>query len=119
MPSRHVEETILENRIVFQLIDRPGLSYKKLMGGVSNRRSNPNILNNAAYILEDRICVKDKKCESLGFVGPLWLALLNWYWLADVTTYEQAMAISTISHRFDRILIVSNDASVATLYPRL
>ena len=80
------------------------------------RSSNPNILANVLQILEDRIVTKARKCERLDRNGPVWLALLNDYWLTEPGTYRQALAQMSVEHRFQKILVVDGDGSVHTLY---
>jgi hypothetical protein len=115
-PTTEIEENILGNKIVFQVADSGRSSDKKVVGIAVNQRSSANILENARFILAERISAKAKKCASLNFRGPLWLALLNQYWLADAKTYERAMAGLEVSHCFDRILIVSTEGGVSCLY---
>lgn len=110
-----VAEVILGNRIKVQVVadDRP--SGKKVVGIITNANSSPDILKNAWHILESRIVVKARKCSSLPFVGPKWLALLNDYWLADNDTYQQAFDSFSVDHPFEKILLVSGNGSVAVL----
>ncbi len=111
-----VKLKILGNIITIHHIPEGRPSGKKVVGTVQNKNSSADILANATAILADRICVKGRKCKSLGSSGPLWLVLFNDYWLADVDTYKQALSKLSIEHVFERILIVSGDKSVATLY---
>lgn len=113
--SGSVEILILDNKITFQVIKTDEPLRKKIMAMVTNGKSSIDIQQTARFILDDRIIVKNKKCRSLRFGGPLWLALLNRYWLADPETYVLAVKDSTIPHRFDRIMIVSDDGSVSTI----
>jgi hypothetical protein len=74
-----------------------------------------DILTTASCILEERITEKEKRCRSLKFKGPVWLALRNHYLLADAETYRQAMKMFAIDHPFKKILLVSRDGSVDEL----
>lgn len=56
-------------------------SGHRIAGFVFNSRSSADIGLNARLLLQDRICAKNKICAALP--EPLWLALLNDYWLAD------------------------------------
>lgn len=111
-----VEESICGNAIGIQITSHEQPDPRKVHALVPNRKSSPNILSNARYILEERIATKAKKCGSLNFNGPLWLALINDYWLADSQTYQKAMAMIPLSHPFERILLISGDGFVAALY---
>jgi hypothetical protein len=62
------------------------------------------ILRNARLILEDRIRTKSARCS--GLTKPIWLAMLNDFWLADVDCYEEASRQLKLSHCFDRLFIV-------------
>jgi hypothetical protein len=75
-----------------------------------------DILTTASCILEERITTKAKKYRSLQSKGPLWLALLNCYRLADVEKYQTAMKKFSVDHPFEKILIVSHDGSVNVLF---
>ena len=90
----------------------------KLVGIVMNEKATADILANARFILDDRINVKNKKCQGLNWGGRLWLALFNDYWLASADTYRQAIGVSTIPHRFDRIVVIAGNATVETLYEK-
>ena len=57
---------------------------KKIAGFVVNTNSSADIGLNARLVLEDRIRTKSKICASLP--RPIWLAVLNDYWLADADT---------------------------------
>ena len=83
---------------------------------VVNQKSDAHIGSNARLILEERIATKSSKCRSLAFKGPLWLALLNDYFLASDETYRQAFAQLARPHAFDKITLISGNGSVATLY---
>src|SRR5216684_3134763 len=111
-----VEESICGNTIGIQITSHEQPDPRKVHALVPNRKSSPNILSNAQYILEERIVTKAKKCSSVNFEGPLWLALINDYWLADSQTYQQAIATMPLSHPFERILLISDYGSVVELY---
>ena len=66
--------------------------------------------------MEERIATKTKKCSAFASKGPVWLALRNDYFLADVETYRQAFAQIQHPHVFEKILLISGNGSVATLY---
>ena len=80
-----------------------------------NRFSNSNILANVLYMLEERISTKALKCSKLSFGGPIWLALINGYFLTDADTYRHGMQFITVDHPFEKILLVSEDGSVDML----
>jgi hypothetical protein len=107
--------TILDNDIELWVTRHGDPQYKKVSAIIYNRNSSPNILRNAAYALADRIGRKSLKCTPVK-KRPLWLALLNDYWLADADTYSLAMTGISIAHPFEKILMVSGDGSVTVLY---
>ena len=72
-----------------------------------------NILQNARLILEDRIKTKSARCSEL--TKPLWLAMLNDYWLADTDCYGEASGQLKLSHCFDRFFIVFDSCAVSEL----
>ncbi len=111
-----VSENILGNNIdiLVSADDRP--SGKKVVGIITNQKSSPDILQNAMTILQERIADKAKKCRSLAFNGPKWLALFNDYWLSDKDTYQQALGSFSLNHPFEKILLVSGNGSVNMLY---
>jgi hypothetical protein len=75
--------------------------------------NNP-IVTNARIILEERITTKAKKCKDVR--GEIWLGLLNNYDLADAGTYRSALGMFNVEHPFSKILLVSLDGAVETLY---
>lgn len=90
--------------------------HKKVSAVFINRSSNPDVLLNVTQILEDRIATKTRKCGHIRSRGPIWLALLNDYWLTDADTYRYALSRLSLQHPFQRILLVKGDRSVDTLY---
>jgi hypothetical protein len=104
------------NGNVIMIQRHEGHRAKKIWGGVSNPSSSPDILVNARYILEDRIIEKVKKCSKFVGRNPLWLALLNDYWLADADTYKDALSCFSQAHPFEKILLVNRDGTVASLF---
>lgn len=88
-------------------------SEKKVIGYVVNKNSSPDIGLNARLILEERIRTKSSICEKLP--KPIWLALLNDYWLADADSYELAAQQLGISHCFERLFLVSTTGAVTEL----
>ncbi len=89
----------------------------KIWAVCQNRSSNPDILANTIQSLEERIATKQKKCANL--TGkPIWLALLNDYWLADNHTFDLALSNIQITHSFEKILLVSGGGHVHRLFER-
>jgi hypothetical protein len=113
-----VEEDIVGNRIGINLSSYDGPDQRKVHAAVINRKSDPHITSNARFILEERIDTKTKKCSSLEFKGPVWLALLNDYFLASDETYKQAIKQMSGSHVFEKIFLISGSRSVAILYDK-
>lgn len=117
--ASHVEASanVLGNEIKIIVTAAGEPDPEKLRGVVSNQNSSPNILQNARISLENRISVKAAKCRALASQGPVWLALLNDYWLADDDTYKQAFAMFSVAHPFEKIVLVSGNRAVAQLFP--
>ena len=86
---------------------------KKIAGFVVNTNSSADIGLNARLVLEDRIRTKSKICASLP--RPIWLAVLNDYWLADADTYAVAGRQLNLQHCFERIFLVSDRGAVNEL----
>ena len=91
--------------------ERP--SGKKIVGCVVNTNSSADIGLNARLVLEDRIRTKSNICGPLP--KPIWLAVLNDYWLADADTYAIAGRQLNIGHCFERIFLVSDRGTVNEL----
>ena len=104
------------NKITIYLNRHGQTDLKKVTAAFMNRSSNPNILANVTQILEDRITTKARKCAHLNDGGPVWLALLNDYWLTDADTYRHALLRMSLEHPFQKILLVAGDGSVEPLY---
>lgn len=113
-----VKRKILGNAITIHHLPENRSSGKKIVGVIQNKKSNTDILANAKAILSDRIDVKALKCSFLKSRGPVWLALFNDYWLADIATYRQAMDQISSEHPFEKILIVSGNKTVTVLYEK-
>ena len=88
-------------------------SGKKIVGFVFNTNSSADIGLNARLVLEDRIRKKSEICAPL--TKPIWLAVLNDYWLADADTYIGACRQLKIAHCFERIFLVSDEGAVSEL----
>ena len=114
-----VEYRAFDNAIEMQVESSNRDWGDKVVGIVMNQNASADILANARFILNDRLKVKNKKCQKLNWEGRLWLALFNDYWLAGAETYKQAIGISTVPHRFDKILFVSGNGTVETLYEKI
>jgi hypothetical protein len=108
--------SICGNDIEICLSKSPESGGKKIGAVIRNRPSDRNILRNAWYLLEDRIKAKAEKCGHLNFSGSIWLALLNHYFHADADEYRDALKSISVEHPFEKILLVSGDGSVDTLF---
>ena len=86
---------------------------KKIAGFVVNKNSSPDIVLNARLVLEDRIRTKTGLCASLK--KPVWLAVLNDYWIADADTYAAAAQQLKLDHCFERVFLVSDNGGVSKL----
>jgi hypothetical protein len=108
-------EDVFGNEVGIRLVSVETPSEKKVVGAVTNRGSSTNIMVNAQSILEERVLTKATKCGSLNFEGPLWLALINDYWLADASSYHQAALSLYVDHPFSQILLISGGGAVTEL----
>ena len=79
-------------------------------GAVANTESSADIGMNARVILEERIQAKTQRCALLP--RPLWLALLNEYWLADPDSYVLAAKQIKLEHCFERLFLVSDNGQI-------
>ena len=75
------EIQIQGNVIKISLYFHEETQTRKVLIAATNRSSDRNILSNAIQILKDRIIRKAKTCSGLIGKQPLWLALLNDYFL--------------------------------------
>jgi hypothetical protein len=113
-----VEETILGNPIGIYYAPYNGANRRKVHAAVVNQKSDPHLLSNARFILEERIATKSKKCSAIAAKKPVWLALFNDYFLANDETYRQALAQISAPHIFGLIVLISGNGTVTTLYDR-
>jgi hypothetical protein len=111
---RH-EREIEGSKVSISVIpERP--SGKKIVGIVANTNTSADIGLNARLVLEDRIYTKSEICSTLP--KPIWLAVLNDYWLADADTYAAASRQIKLAHCFERIFLVSIEGSVSEITVR-
>lgn len=106
-------ETTIEDSKVTILVVPERSTGKKIIGVVANSNSSADILANARLVLENRIRTKSDRCVSLA--KPMWLALLNDYWLADADTYALAARQMATRHCFERIFIVFQNSNVTEI----
>jgi len=110
--SLEQEREIVGSRTGISVIpERP--TGKKIVGCVVNTNSSADIGLNARLVLEDRIRTKSEICALLP--KPIWLAVLNDYWLANTDTYAVAGRQLTLTHCFERIFLVSDRSAVNEL----
>jgi hypothetical protein len=86
---------------------------EKIVGFVVAKNSKADILLNARLVLADRIRIKNELCARLR--KPIWLALLNDYWLADAETFAIAARQINAAHCFERVFLVSGSGVVSDL----
>jgi hypothetical protein len=111
---RH-EREIEGSKVSISVIpERP--SGKKIVGIIANTNTSADIGLNARLVLEDRIYTKSEICSTLP--KPIWLAVLNDYWLADADTYAAASRQIKLAHCFERIFLVSIEGSVSEITVR-
>ncbi len=113
--SDEVQVKINGNDIKVHVVNGQRSSGKKVVGIIANRNSNQNITSNVEFILSHRIQDKTQKCSKVTH-RPLWLALSNDYWLAEVDSYKNAMQKYSERHPFDKILLISEKGEVHSIY---
>ena len=69
------------NRIQFCRYPRSPSDRPKIWGIATHGSSSPDIGLNAQSTLADRINEKAEKCKKIGELMPIWLVLLNEYWV--------------------------------------
>lgn len=106
-------ETTIENSKATVSVVPERSTGKKIAGFVANNNSSADILANARLVLENRIRTKSDLCTPLA--KPVWLALLNDYWLADADTYALAARQIATTHCFERIFLVLENATVTEI----
>jgi hypothetical protein len=112
----HYHLAVNDNPVSIYLDYHGDAQQKKVTVGFMHRKAVADLGANTRYILEERINVKAVKCKHLVGRGPLWLALLNDYWLADADTYRYALSLLSVKHPFDKILIVSGGGLVDGIF---
>jgi hypothetical protein len=97
LPDMVLSDSVTElclcgNTIQFIRYPRSPSDRPKICGIATHGSSSANIDMNAWNTLEDRIIEKSRKCNGIWARMPVWLVLLNEYWLADADSYRQALA---------------------------
>ena len=113
-PALDYEERrdIQGSKTKISIIQKPA-GRKKIVGFITSNNSSADIALNARLILEDRI--RKKSAIFVRLENPVWLALLNDYFLADADIYTAAAREIKLNHCFERIFIVFDDNSVSEL----
>jgi hypothetical protein len=107
--GQRVQETFSGNEVEISICDDEA---KNIVGIIAPSALPLNdILTTAWGILEERIAVKAETCRVLKSDRPIWLALRNSYPVADLEKYQQAMNMISVSHPFEKILLISRDGS--------
>jgi hypothetical protein len=113
--AEDVSLDISGNNVNVHVVKGQRPSGKKVVGIVANQNSNPNISSNVDFILSHRIQAKTQKCSKVTH-RPLWLALFNDYWLAELNSYRYAMQQYSERHPFGKILLISGNREVHSIY---
>jgi hypothetical protein len=114
-PHYHLQ---INNNPVSIYLDYHGdAQQKKVTIGFMHRNAVADLGANTRLSLDERIKVKAIKCTHLIARGPVWLALLNDYWLTDADTYKYALSRLSVRHPFQKILIVSGSGLVDEIFP--
>lgn len=105
---------IAESRITILTIQER--RDKKIVGYIINKNSSADILLNAEISISERIIVKNISCQKLFPIGPVWLAMLNDYMLADAHTYTRALGSLDLQHNFEKLFLISNEGVVTEFH---
>lgn len=107
-----------ENHISINVHTGRRQSGKKVIGIVGNRYSDKNIERTVMNVLKERISEKNVKCEAVSQESPVWLALYNTIWLADIDLYRTAFGELGMDTIFERILVIDRYRNVETIYSK-
>lgn len=79
---------------------------RKVIQAIATQYASTNIQENTLFLLENRITIKNKKCNVNGDIDEYWLALFNTYCMADVNSYRGAYDSLKLKHNFSKIYLI-------------
>ena len=88
----------------------------KLVQAIATKFASTNIEENTLFLLENRIRIKNQKCNANGGVDEYWLALFNTYCMADIDSYRSAYESLKLEHNFSKIYLIDGYRHVYKLY---
>jgi hypothetical protein len=89
---------------------------KKVVQSIATKFASTNIQENTQFLLENRIIIKNQKCNPTGDADEYWLALFNTYCMADVDSYRGAYDALKLEHNFNKIYLIDGYRRVYKLY---
>ena len=93
---------------------------KKVIQSIATKFASTNIQENTQFLLENRIVIKNQKCNANTTVksdaDEYWLALFNTYCMADVDSYRGAYDALKLEHNFSKIYLIDGYRRVYKLY---
>ncbi|MFM9842995.1 MAG: hypothetical protein ACKVOI_08510 [Dongiaceae bacterium] len=113
-PGMEFATIVAGSKVAISVMPRE-TTRRRIIGYVVNKRTSPNILMNAQFIIENRIKSKIATCGSIARTLPIWLAMLNDFWLADAETYQLAIRDMRFEECFERLFVVSDVGLVTEL----
>ncbi|ALO34955.1 hypothetical protein CMT41_09680 [Colwellia sp. MT41] len=78
----------------------------KVVPAIATKFASTNIQENILFLLENRINIKNKKCNANGDIDEYWLALFNTYCMADIDSYRAAYDSLKLEHNFSKIYLI-------------
>ena len=89
---------------------------KKVVQSIATKFASTNIQENTQFLLQNRIIIKNQKCNPTGEADEYWLALFNTYCMADVESYRGAYDALKLEHNFNKIYLIDGYRRVYKLY---
>jgi len=89
---------------------------EKSIQSIATTFASTNIQENTEFLLENRIVIKNQKCNANDYADEYWLALFNTYCMADVDSYRGAYDALKLEHNFNKIYLIDGYRRVYKLY---
>jgi len=107
---------ILGNVVSINLYKCQHPTKTKMIQSIVTKFASSNVQENTRFLLENRIRIKNQKCNADGDVDEYWLALFNTYCMADVKSYRIAYDSLKLEHNFSKIYLIDGYRRVYKLY---